>query len=43
MSDQCKFFIKNIPNNVPDDKFLEILVKNFEISRMSLQEDKNYQ
>ena len=27
---QSKLFIKNIPNNIQDDKFLEILNKNFE-------------
>ena len=27
---QSKLFIKNIPNNIQDDKFLDILKKNFE-------------
>jgi len=30
MNESSKIYIKNIPDNFPDDKFLEILKKNFE-------------
>lgn len=36
MTDNLKLYIKNIPDGFPDDKFLEILKKQFETSLTNL-------